>query len=285
MKSQQGNLFIVSTPIGNLQDMTPRAIQTLQRVDLIAAEDTRHSRKLTQHFAIETPMIALHEHNERGAVDALLAKLKAGTHIALISDAGTPLISDPGYILVNAAREQQIDIVPIPGPCALVVALSISGLPTDRFVFEGFLPAKPSARRSQLSNLTKEQRTMVFYESPHRIIDFLQDVAEIFTPEQWVVLGRELTKAYETVMIGPVKDLLEDFAQNSNKIKGEMVVILKGCEPENRPASEDESLAHILDQLLVELPLKQAVKLAVNITGHKKNSVYKLAVERSKSLE
>ena len=276
----QGTLYIVATPIGNLQDMTPRAVQTLSSVDLIAAEDTRHSRKLTQHFSIDTPLTPLHDHNERHCSEDLLEKLAQGQNIALISDAGTPLISDPGYFFVHEARQRNIDVVPIPGACAVVAALSISGLPTDRFVFEGFLPAKSQGRLQRLHSVQSETRTLVYYESPHRILACLNDMKTVFGEERQIVLARELTKTYETVLSSSISAVLEHLDTNPTQIKGEMVVLVSGAPVIEVEAHEDASLLHLLDCLLEELPLKQAVSLAVKITGHKKNSIYKLAVDR-----
>ncbi|HHO68310.1 MAG TPA: 16S rRNA (cytidine(1402)-2'-O)-methyltransferase, partial [Gammaproteobacteria bacterium] len=195
-----GTLFVVATPIGNLGDMTPRGVEVLQQADLIAAEDTRHSRRLAEHFGIATPMLALHEHNERSVAARLVERLRQGESIALISDAGTPLISDPGYQLVRAAREAGVPVVPVPGASALVAALSVAGLPTDRFVFEGFLPPRQAARRKRLEALKDEPRTLVFYESSHRIVDSLNDLKDVFGPGRQALLARELTKAFETTL-------------------------------------------------------------------------------------
>ena len=202
-------LYIVSTPIGNLGDMSPRAVETLQAVDLIAAEDTRHSSRLMQHFDIKTQMWALHDHNERSQADRILQRLEEGENIALISDAGTPLISDPGYHLVRIIREAGYSVVPVPGACAFVAALSASGLPTDRFIFEGFLPAKTKARRERLDNVVEEPRTLVYYESPHRLTDTLADMLAVFGSDRYVVMARELTKTFETIHGDRLEGLVE----------------------------------------------------------------------------
>ena len=272
-----GTLYIVATPIGNLQDMTLRAIETLKSVDCIAAEDTRHSSSLLRQFAISTPIIALHEHNERERASHLLAKLLQGQSIALISDAGTPLISDPGFFLVRAVREAGVRIVPIPGACAAVAALSVAGLPTDRFVFEGFLPAKTKARLDRLQNLVAETRTLIFYESPHRILECLEAMLEVFGSARQVVIARELTKTFETLRAGSLVDLVEWTKSDANQQRGEFVVLVEGNEEK---VNADLLCAEkIVSILLAELPVKQAVDLAVKITGEKKNFLYDLALK------
>jgi len=273
-----GVLYIVATPIGNLGDMSPRAVEVLQKVDAIAAEDTRHSAGLLRHFAIHPPMFALHEHNERQKSAALLERLTAGESIALISDAGTPLISDPGYVVVREAQQAGIRVVPVPGPSALITALSASGLPTDRFCFEGFLPAKGGARRKYLESLCDEARTMAFYESPHRILDSLTDMVAVFGSEREAVLARELTKTFETIRHAPLGEMLEWVRGDSNQQKGEFVVLLHGAVVS--AAGLDAEACRIADLLAEELPHKQAAALAARISGEKKNALYQYLLEQ-----
>jgi 16S rRNA (cytidine1402-2'-O)-methyltransferase len=273
-----GVLYIVATPIGNLQDMTFRAVQVLQSVDVIAAEDTRHSMFLLQHYAIKTPVISLHEHNERERAATLLERLKKGESIALISDAGTPLISDPGYFLVKEMLHCGIRIVPIPGACAAIAALSAAGLSTDKFIFEGFLPSKSKQRKDSLIALLQESRTMIFYESPHRIMDLLCDMQEVFGGERIAVMARELTKMFETIRSGSLNELVEWVKSDENQQRGEIVVLLEGL----KEVASDDGLAEvkkILAVLLASLPLKQAVDIATKITGQRKNEVYELALQ------
>lgn len=272
-------LYVVATPIGNLADMTARAIEVLQTVSLIAAEDTRHSARLMAHFNIKTPMISVHDHNERQRIERIIERLAAGESIALISDAGTPLISDPGFVLVRAVREAQFRVVPVPGCSALVTALCAAGLPSDRFVFEGFLPAKSLARRQRLEALAREERTLIFYESTHRILASLEDMQACFGSERMVVAARELTKTFETIKGAPVSELLEWMRQDANQQKGEFVVLVQGAPA----AAEDEvniEAMRVLDVLLDELPIKQAAALAARLTGLKKNFLYQLALAR-----
>lgn len=276
-------LYIVATPIGNLQDITLRAIEVLKTVDCIAAEDTRHSLPLLRHFGISTPVLALHEHNERERAAQLLQRLQSGESIALISDAGTPLINDPGYFLVREARALGIRVVPIPGACAVIAALCASGLPTDRFTYEGFLPAKSKARLDKLKLLQAETRTMVFYESPHRILELLQAMLEVFGAARQVVIARELTKTFETIRLGPLAELCEWVESDANQQRGEIVVLVAGA-PES-VQSESFSAQHVLSVLLEDLPTKQAVDLAVKITGEKKNALYELALQLKNSIK
>lgn len=273
-----GQLFVVATPIGNLGDLSPRARETLAAVDLIAAEDTRHSRRLLEHFGIRRPLVALHEHNERERSEQLIERLRAGESVALISDAGTPLISDPGYRLVRAAREAGVPVVPIPGPSALIAALSVAGLPTDRFVFEGFLPAKAQARRSRLQALADEPRTLVFYESSHRIQAMLGDLAEIFGPAREAVLARELTKQFEQIEGGRLDYLCEWLDADEHRRRGEFVVLVAGAPAVEEAAGE---VRRVLEILLRELPVKRAAAVAAELTGRRRNEVYRLALELS----
>ncbi len=271
--------YVVATPIGNLGDLTPRAVDVLQSVALIAAEDTRHSGRLMAHFNIKTPMISVHDHNERQRLQTILDKLAAGDSIALISDAGTPLISDPGFIVVRGVREAGYKVVPVPGCCAVITAMCAAGLPTDRFIFEGFLPAKRSGRQQKLSMIEFETRTVVYYESTHRILDSLQDMIEVLGPERYVVLARELTKTFETIHGDNVAALLEWVKQDANQQKGEFVVLIQGVELVEEEGLSVESLK-VLDVLLSELPVKQAAALTAKITGEKKNALYQEALSR-----
>lgn len=278
MSIEPGTLYVVATPIGNLGDISRRALQVLNTVDLIAAEDTRHSRKLLREFGISTAMKALHEHNEEQMSRALLARLESGESVALISDAGTPLISDPGFQLVRKAREEGLAVVPVPGPSALVAALSVSGLPTDRFVFEGFLPAKGSARCQVLERLRDERRTLVFYEAPHRVEATLGDMAAILGAERRAVLARELTKTFETVRGDTLEGLARFVAQDPQQRKGEIVLIVQGA-PEPDTSQLDAESRRVADILAGELSIKQAAALAARITGLKKNLLYRYLVE------
>jgi len=271
-------LYVVSTPIGNLEDMSPRAVSTLKQVDVIAAEDTRHSGRLMQHFAISTPMLALHDHNERQRAQMLVQKLAEGQTIALISDAGTPLISDPGYHLVCAVRAAGFRVVPVVGPCALIAGLSVSGLATDRFSFYGFLPAKGSGRRQQLEQLKGITHTQVFYESPHRIVATVDDFLTVFGEHRQLVLARELTKTFETVFGGTTTEVKTWLAADHNQQKGEFVVLLAGAEPEVLQDIGAEEV-RILTLLLAELPIKKAAAIAASLTGHKKKALYDAALE------
>jgi 16S rRNA (cytidine1402-2'-O)-methyltransferase len=273
-----GTLYVVATPIGNLEDISARALQVLKTVDYIAAEDTRHSKKLLQHFGIKTRLLALHEYNERDQVKQLIEHLAQGKNIALISDAGTPLISDPGYALLQAVIAQQISIVPIPGACAAVVALSAAGLPTDHFLFEGFLPVKNAARLQRLQILQRETRTLIFYEAPHRILSMLQDLQQIFGGQRAAVVARELTKTFETIYRGTLAEVLAQLQQNPQQVRGEFVVLVHGAEAKSSTRSELET-EKILKILLAELPLKQAASLAAQITGQSKNDLYQLALQ------
>lgn len=272
-----GTLYIVATPIGHLQDITFRAIEILKTVDCIAAEDTRHSQPLLQHYGIKTPTLSLHEHNEAERSEQLLKRLTQGESIALISDAGTPLISDPGFVFVQKVKAQGITVVPIPGACAAIVALSASGLPTDRFVFEGFLPAKTSQRRQQLERLQHETRTLIFYESPHRIRAALEDMQTLWGGKRIAVLARELTKLYETIHAATLAELIAWIEKDANQERGEMVLIVQGAEKELD--HNHQQIEHVLTVLLESLPLKQAVDLAAKITGQRKNELYDRALQ------
>ncbi|SEI64708.1 16S rRNA (cytidine1402-2'-O)-methyltransferase [Pseudomonas linyingensis] len=278
-----GTLYVVATPIGNLEDISARALRVLREVKLIAAEDTRHSARLLQHFGINTPLTACHEHNEREQGSRLIQRLLGGDDMALVSDAGTPLISDPGYHLVRNARAAGVRVVPVPGACALIAALSASGLPSDRFVFEGFLPARSTARRQRLQAVVEEPRTLIFYEAPHRLLECLADLRELFGVERPAVLGRELTKTFETIKGAPLGELHDWVAADSNQQRGECVLLIEGWQA---PAGEETLSAEalrVLDLLLAELPLKRAAALAAEITGVRKNLLYQQALERQKA--
>lgn len=276
--SVTGILYIVATPIGNLKDITLRALEVLQQVDVIAAEDTRHSKRLLQAYNIDKPMLALHEHNEREQAGLLVQRLQQGQQIALISDAGTPLISDPGYFLVQQVRAQGHQIVPIPGPCAAIAALSAAGLPTDHFIFEGFLPAKSMARQQRLQDLQYETRTIIMYESVHRIVDALQDICQVWGPQRELVLAREVTKTYETFLSGTIEQVLAQVQADANQQRGEFVLLTRGFAVEPTAGLPAEKV-DILKMLLEELPTKQAVHLAAKITKGKKNTLYEKALQ------
>ncbi|MEE8058429.1 MAG: 16S rRNA (cytidine(1402)-2'-O)-methyltransferase [Pseudomonadales bacterium] len=272
-------LYVVATPIGNLGDMVPRAVEVLQLVDVIAAEDTRHSKRLMQHCNISTPLVAYHDHSGATTVDALVKKLTCGQSIALISDAGTPLISDPGYRIVDAALTAGIKVVPIPGASAAIAALSAAGLPSDRFIFEGFLSAKQQARINQLQTLSEETRTLIFYEAPHRLLACLRDMVEIFGGYRQAVMARELTKTFETIKRAPVAELADWVEQDSNQRKGECVLLVHGAEKIEGADTEGQ---RVFDVLVAALPLKQAAALAAQITGVKKNRLYQYGLDKRK---
>lgn len=280
LSAPAGVLYVVATPIGNLGDMVPRAIETLQTVSLIAAEDTRHSSRLLNYFNINTPCIAYHDHSGEDRTESLVAKLEAGSSIALISDAGTPLVSDPGYRLVRQARQRGIKVVPVPGACAMVAALSAAGLPSDRFAFEGFLPAKQAARRTQLEALASDSRTLVFYEAPHRVLETLVDMRDIFGAERELVMARELTKTFETIKGDTLAAMCDWVASDANQQRGEIVLLLHGA-----PKVEVEEMSaeqqRVMKILLEDLPLKQAAALGAKLTGLKKNFLYQWALAQT----
>lgn len=277
-----GTLYVVATPIGNLADMVPRAVEILHTVDLVAAEDTRHSGRLLAHFAIDTLLLSYHDHSNAGQSERVLAALQAGKNVALISDAGTPLIADPGYRLVRAARAQGCQVTPVPGPCAAIAALSAAGLPSDRFAFEGFLPAKRGARRYRLEALAREPRTLVFYEAPHRIADTLGDLCDLFGREREAALARELTKTFETFLTGTLTTILAVVAADANQQRGEIVLVVGGADPGDDAGAMAEA-ERVLGLLLAELPLKQAAELAARITGGSKNLLYQKALDWRKA--
>ena len=272
LPSFPATLYVVATPIGNLADLSPRALDTLRTVAAICAEDTRHTRQLLAHFGIDRPLVALHEHNEDVMAERLVARVQSGESLALVSDAGTPLVSDPGYRLVRAARDAGIRVSPLPGPCAFVAALSVAGLPCDRFVFEGFLPAKAAARRERLQRLASEPRTLAFYESAHRIEDALADMVAVFGGERRAVVARELTKLFETVLDGALGALHERVRADPNQRKGEFVVLVGGV--------VDDAEARIVEgrrlyaKLGEHLPPSTAAKLAAELSGAPRKALY-----------
>lgn len=275
--ASSGVLYIVATPIGNLDDLSARAIRVLSEADVIAAEDTRHSGRLLQHLGLHKPMQALHEHNERERASALLDRVEAGAVVALIADAGTPLISDPGYVLVREARARGIAVSPIPGACALVAALSAAGLPTDRFLFAGFLPARAGARRTALQALARETATLVLYESPRRAAAALADIMTVMGATREVVLARELTKAFETFYSGPAEAVYQQLIDDPYAAKGEFVIMIHGAPaPEYSTAGLDPD--RLLALLLPELPVKTAARIAAELTGVGKNELYQRAL-------
>ncbi len=272
-------LYVVATPIGNLGDMVPRAVEVLQKVDVIAAEDTRHSARLMAHFSIDTPLVAYHDHTDERQVSQLLERLSSGQSVGLISDAGTPLVSDPGYRLVRAAREAGIRVVPVPGACAMVAALSASGLPSDRFSFEGFLPAKSGQRINRLQLLVTDERTLIFYEAPHRIEACLRDMAEVFGEDREAVIAREITKTFETIKGGSLADLSDFVRSDPNQRKGEIVLMVRG-KPRISEQSMDAEAQRVMTILLKDLSVKQASQLGAEITGLKKKALYQWALEQ-----
>lgn len=283
MTAGQGVLYVVATPIGNLADWSARAISVLRAAHTIYAEDTRHSQTLLNHHDIRTPLRSLHEHNEQQRVAELAGLLSQGETLALISDAGTPLISDPGFKLVRELRAQGCRVSPLPGPCALIAALSCAGLPTDRFSFEGFLPAKNGPRRERLQALKDDPRTLVFYEAPHRILETLQDAAAIFGAERQAVLARELTKTFETFLDGTLGELVTRVEQDSDQQRGEIVLMIGGAAARDADASEQEA-ERVLSVLLPELPLSRAVAVAEQLTGLPHKPLYKKALALKKQL-
>ncbi|HBO16042.1 MAG TPA: 16S rRNA (cytidine(1402)-2'-O)-methyltransferase [Porticoccaceae bacterium] len=271
-----GILYIVATPIGNLGDLSLRAIETLQSADIIACEDTRHSKKLLEHYHIKSPTVSYHEYSDRSSVDKILSHLERNQSVALISDAGTPLISDPGYRLVVEARERGIDVVPIPGSCALVAALSVSGLATDRFSFQGFLPAKKQQRTVTLKALRGSVSTLIFYEAPHRLLATLDDAVAVMGIARNAFMAREITKKYETFNRGTLGELREVVALDSQQQRGEIVLIIAGAVDEYDAKYLDAE--RILAVLLNELPPSKAASLASKITGLSKQELYTKAL-------
>lgn len=278
MTDLTGILYIVATPIGNLQDITQRALETFAQVDLIAAEDTRHSGLLLSHYGIKKPFFALHDHNEQEKAHILVEKLKQGSNIALISDAGTPLISDPGFHLVRQCREAGIRVVPLPGACAAITALCASGIASDRFCFEGFLPAKSKARKDKLENIAEEDRTLIFYESTHRILDTLEDMQSVLGEERYIVLAREITKTWETITGNTIKNLREWLLEDPNRTKGEMVLIVEGKPKSDNNDEISSQAVKALELIAEELPLKKAAAIVAELYGYKKNALYQFGL-------
>ena len=271
-------LYVVATPIGNLGDMSHRAVEVLRGVALIAAEDTRHSQRLLQHFAIETPCVAYHDHSDQRAVERICERLACGDSVALVSDAGTPLISDPGYRLVREVQARGFRVVPVPGPCAALAALSVAGLPTDRFLFEGFPPAKAQARARRLAELAPARATTVFYEAPHRLLDTLADLVETFGPGREALLARELTKTFETVQRAPLAELLALVRADANQRKGEIVLVVAG--QREMPQELDADTAALLERLAEELPARRAAAVVADLTGLRKKLLYDYLLKR-----
>lgn len=290
-KVAAGRLYVVATPIGNLADLSPRARAALEEASVIAAEDTRRTGTLLQHLGLRTPMVSMHEHNERARTPQLLERLRAGETIAVVSDAGTPGISDPGFDLVRAAADAGMTVIAVPGPCAAIAALSIAALPTDRFCFEGFLPARAAARRKRLEELALEPRTLVFYESPHRIGEMLEESARVLGASRPAFIARELTKLHESAYRGSLGDLTRRAREDKDLARGEIVVAIAGASVAQEGEAEADSDGHggALDRalaiLLPELPLKQAARLAAQLTGVRDNEAYKRALKRKGEAE
>lgn len=277
MTVESGALYVVATPIGNLEDISARALRILREVNAIAAEDTRHTGQLLAHFEISTPLFSLHEHNEHARLAQVMVRLRERQSLALVSDAGTPLISDPGFPLVRELRQQGLKVIPIPGPSSILAALSVAGLPTDRFVFEGFLPAKSAARRERLQTLVWEDRTLVFLESSHRIAETLSDMAEVLGAQRPAVIARELTKRFEDVYGAPLVELIDWLGADPHRSWGEFVVLVQGAPVVTNEVDTPET-RRLLTALLEELPMGRAVAVAVKATGLKRKTLYELAL-------
>ena len=278
-----GTLYVVATPIGNLGDWSPRAREVLASVDLVAAEDTRHSRKLLQHFGIGTPLTAVHAHNEQQRVEDLLERLRGGQSIALISDAGTPLVSDPGFPLVRAALQAGMRVSPIPGPSAAMAALSVSGLPSDRFTFEGFLPAKASARRARLAELAGTPCTLIFFEAPHRVLDSLRDMVAVLGAEREATLAREITKTFETIRLDTLEALEAWVEEDTDQQRGECVILVRGAEPVAPGETAGIAQETLLRSLLAHgVPVKGAAAIAADLLGGSKKTYYQACLDMQK---
>jgi 16S rRNA (cytidine1402-2'-O)-methyltransferase len=274
----ESGLYIVATPIGNLGDLSPRALAVLREADLVAAEDTRHTRRLFSHHGIDSRLTAYHEHSDAAAADRLCDRVAAGEAVALVSDAGTPLVSDPGYRLVRLAQDRGLPVVPIPGPCAAITALSAAGLPSDRFRFEGFLPAKAGPRAARLAALADERATLVFYEAPHRVLETLEALLEAFGGDREAVLARELSKAFETLRRAPLGALRDFVAEDPDQRRGEIVLLVAGSE-----AAEpviDPALGRLARDLARELPAKRVAALLSAYSGVRKNQLYRWLIEQ-----
>jgi len=278
---QPSTLYIVATPIGNLADISQRALNILENVDVIACEDTRHTQRLLSAFSIKNKTMSMHDHNERQRQEQISSLLQEGKSVALVSDAGTPLISDPGFHLVRHCRQLGLDVSPIPGACAAISALSVAGLPTDRFTFEGFLPSKSGARQSKLSELASEPRTMVFYDAPRRAIDTVEDIVKTLGGQRYVVIARELTKTFETIHSDSAENLLAWLQEDPNQLKGEMVLIIEGYKVD--PNEISANVVTTLKLLLAEMKPKKACAIAAEIHGVKKNALYEYALSIKES--
>lgn len=276
MAVESGALYVVATPIGNLEDISARALRVLREADFIAAEDTRHTGQLLRYFGIETPLLSLHEHNERARLERIVELLREGKTVALVSDAGTPLISDPGFPLVRELRRQGLPVVPVPGSSSLLAALSVAGLPTDRFAFEGFLPAKTASRRERLQALAREERTLAFFEASHRVAETLADMAAIFGGERPAVVARELTKRFEEIRDATLHELTVWLGADSKRQRGEFVILVHGA-PAAIEADTPET-RRLLSALLAELPISRAVVVTAKLTGLRKKPLYDLAL-------
>lgn len=276
--SGNGTLYVVATPIGNLRDITLRALDALKTADIVAAEDTRNTAHLLGHFGVSSKLVALHEHNERAAAPRIIEALQAGKTVALVSDAGSPGISDPGAILVRAVREAGLPVVPLPGPSALICALSAAGLDAPHFLFYGFLPSKPALRRKELDSLKTLPYTLAFYEAPHRIVETVADLLQTLGGEREITFARELTKLFESIHSCRLDEAPAWLAGDPNRQRGEFVLLVSGA-PATENAGISDEAKRILQTLLAELPLKQAVKLAAEISGEKKNALYDLALQ------
>lgn len=283
--TDRGQLSVVATPIGNLGDITHRALQVLASADCILAEDTRHSKRLLNHYGINRKLRSCHEHNEESQIEWVTTQLDAGAQLALISDAGTPLISDPGFVLVRELRKQGYTVVTVPGPSSIIAALSIAGLPTDSFAYDGFLPSKSSARQKVLRQYINERRTVVLLESSHRVEACLKDIVEVLGRTRRIVLARELTKRFETVLSGEAQEVLAQIFEDQDQTKGEFVLMLAGAEPAKDDADGAQiSVNQMLNVMIDELPLKQAAGLVAKLSGKRKNDVYEqaLAIKRER---
>lgn len=278
MAKTPGTLWIVATPIGNLEDLSPRARRILGEADLVVCEDTRHSGRLLAAFGIKARLASLHEHNEEREVPGLVARLAGGESVALVSDAGTPLLSDPGYRLVRAAAAAGLVVSPVPGPSAVLAALSVAGLPTDRFAFEGFLPARAAGRRARLQALSDESRTMVFFEAGNRLAAFLADAVALLGEGRAAVVARELTKLHETVYRGPLAELATRVTGDADASRGENVIVIAGRETVTAREGDEAGLARLLPELLQELPPSRAVRIAAKLTGVPRRRAYEIAL-------
>ncbi len=277
--ADKGTLYVVATPIGNLDDISKRAIEVLGSVSKIAAEDTRHSKKLMQAIGVATPLLSYHDFSGKAVGSKIIAALQSGASVALISDAGTPLISDPGYKLVCRARALGLQVIPIPGACAVTAALSVAGLPTDKFAFEGFLPHKSAARRARLQALAAESRSLVFYESPHRIVESIADMQQIFGSSRWVFVAREISKKFETHCLGTTTDCLAWLQQDSNQRKGEFVIVVAPCDELEVEARKLQQAVALVKSLRRDISMKRAVAIASEFTGARKNQLYSAILE------